>query len=1278
LLCVLSAGALLAPAAAYAQTCGFPAGGTLTGIVNTYYPGVGTAAVNATSITVDRSAIRGSATPIAAGDMLLVMQMQDASINSTNNANYGSNSGTGSGVTALNNTGLFEYVVATSGDPGAGVNVAISIVGASATNGLINSYTTAASTGAAGQKTFQVVRVPRYGSATLSGGLTAVAWDGQTGGILAVDVSGTLTLGGTVSVDGLGFRGAPGESWPGDVGLNTDYIQPVGTNADGVKGEGIAGTPSTLTGVPGGAGDGYPNGDRARGAPGTAGGGGTDGNPAANDQNTGGGGGANGGNGGRGGSAWPGSNTCPPVQGAQSGGIGGTAMAPASTRLIRGGGGGAGTANNNGPSGGGNGGGIVLMRAGAVAGTGTITARGIRPPSTANDGGGGGGAGGTIVLLAATGTMPGLTVNASGGGGGYANLPSPPAPDPPPAGVGGVHHGPGGGGGGGVILLSSAPASSSVAGGPSGLTNTCAGDTVAIPYDAQAGTIGVVQTNLTLGSLPGVQVCTVATRASIRGLRVNPAGTVEFTTGSQRGTLAFNVYATEDPSGKGKLSRLNRQPVPAPVPSSVHPILYRVDTAPITAPYLMIEEIEVGGHRRMLGPFPVADATLESAFERVEARVKDEEVQERRGARVLSGRSLDAERPRGISGGEQRSAVASGEGRLLAGIGRSGRSSGVKIEVKQAGIVRVPFADLVAHGIPGALAAAPGALRLTNLGRPIEFHLVPDASGMPSMVFEAETLSTDYTGSNVYVVTGAAGAPPSPGVPLTRSGFPLPRGMVRVEKNVLYAPFVPPGADPWIWDLLVAGQPAGPYAFDAPSPSPRWGTSVHVRVGVGGGSDHVHTVSASINGFAVGQVTFTGKVPAVVEGTLPGGAVHQTGNELQIAYTARVSSPNEVGLLFLDVVDLSALPAPPQAPAPVSRLGRFDSEWPEGRGDYLILTHALFLDHAHRIAALKQAEGFRPWVVDVERAYDRYSAGVFEARAIQAFIRDAFKRRGVRYVLLIGGDSYDPRDFSGMGNVSFLPSLDAWDGQFGRVPSENKYADVDGDGLPDVAIGRLPVTTLEEAETLVDKIARQADVVRSAGPTHLFAVGSRGRDDISFLGEAEKALGLLPAGSQASLADVGQGIVPARSALLSGLSSGPLATHYFGHGGFDIWADEGLLTLADVKALPATRRETILFTWTCETQWYRLHDTINQTLLLHPQGGALAALGPAGITDPTLQVSVYPRVYQYFFAGYTLGEAVRRAKADALAANPATRPAVEGWNLLGDPALRLDSGTNPR
>lgn len=1277
LLCVLSAGAVLGQGSAYAQTCGFAAGNTLGGVINTYYPGVGTAAVDATSITVDRSAIRGAVgSLIVAGDMLLVMQMQDAAINATNDANYGSNSGTGSGVTALNNTGLFEYVVATSDDPGGAGNVAISIVGGSAASGLINSYTTAAETGAVGQKTFQVVRVPRYGSATLSATLTAAAWNGRSGGVLAVDVSGTLTLGGTVSVDGLGFRGAPGEALAGRTNrFSTDYRRSIGDAAHAAKGEGIAGTPSTLTGVPGGAGDGYPNGDRARGAPGTAGGGGSDGNPTANDQNTGGGGGANGGNGGRGGSAWPGSNTCPPVQGTVTGGIGGTAMAPAVTRVIMGAGGGAGSRNNNGPSGGGNGGGIVLMRAGLVAGTGAITSQGVRPPSTANDGAGGGGAGGTIVVLAATGTLGGLTVNASGGQGGYANLPSPPAPDAPPTGVGGTHHGPGGGGGGGVIIVSSAPLSSNVTGGASGLTNTCDGDSVTQAYDALPGANGVVQTS-TLASLPGVQVCTVATMSSIRGLRVNPAGTVEFATGSQRGTLAFNVYATKDRAGRQRLTRLNRMSVVAPVPSSFQPILYRVDTAPITARYLMIEEIEVGGHRRLLGPFSVSDPTMERAFQRIEARVQDEEVLERRGARMLSGRSRAAETLRASSAGAPPAAATAVRDPRDLNPGGAGPVNGVKIEVAQAGLVSVSLVDLIAQGMPAT--TLPGDLRLTNLGQPVSFQLVRDGNGTPAMTFRAEALSTDYTGRNVYVVTWGEIRTPVPALGLTRSGFPLVPGMTRVEQNVLYAPFAPQGADPWVWDLLVAGEAAGPYAFDVPLPRPpQLRIPVRVRVGVVGGSDHVHTVSASINGFAVGQVTFTGKVPAFVEGTLPAHAIRASGNELQLTYTARVTSPDEVGLLFLDVVDLG-VPASAPRPVPVTRLAPYDPSWPAGGGDYLILTPSLFLDQARQIAALKLAEGFQPWVIELDRIYDRYSSGVFEARAIQAFIRGAVRRAGVRYVLLVGGDSYDPRDFSGTGNVSFLPSLEAWDGQFGRVPSENKYADIDEDGIPDVAIGRLPVSTVDEAGTLVEKIGRQSAVVAAAGATHVFAVDNQGQDDVSFLNEAVRAASVLPDGSQGSWADVGQGIVEARAALLSGLESGPLATHYFGHGGFDIWADEGLLTIDDVDALPANRHETILFTWTCETQWYRLHPGINEALLLHPQGGALATLGPSGITDPALQMLVYPRVYQHFFGGETLGESVRLAKAEALAASPATRPVVEGWNLLGDPALRLDSASLPR
>jgi hypothetical protein len=85
----------------------------------------------------------------------------------------------------------------------------------------------------------------------------------------------------------------------------------------------------------------------------------------------------------------------------------------------------------------------------------------------------------------------------------------------------------------------------------------------------------------------------------------------------------------------------------------------------------------------------------------------------------------------------------------------------------------------------------------------------------------------------------------------------------------------------------------------------------------------------------------------------------------------------------------------------------------------------------------------------------------------------ARESHALRYVLLVGDDSFEPLDYSGRGVPSFLPSLFARDSAWGWVPSENLHADLDDDGLPDVAIGRLPVRTVADAEVVADKIASQ-------------------------------------------------------------------------------------------------------------------------------------------------------------------------------------------------------------
>jgi len=292
-------------------------GAAITGVVNTYYPGTASAASGATSITV--GAPTGSATVIANGDLLLVMQMQDAAINTTNGATYGDGSGAGSGWTNLNSAGAYEYVRATS----AVVANVVSIAGAGPTAGLIYSYSNAAASATQGQRRFQVIRVPQYASATLGAALTANAWNGTTGGVLAIDVENTLTLAGqTITVTGLGFRGGAALQLNGVTAgsANTDFVFPApaayappGANVNGwhgSKGEGIAGTPMFVQSAGSflATGSTYPSGAAAdgsmgRGAPGNAGGGGTDGGSGGNVNNSGGGGGANGGIGGAGGAA---------------------------------------------------------------------------------------------------------------------------------------------------------------------------------------------------------------------------------------------------------------------------------------------------------------------------------------------------------------------------------------------------------------------------------------------------------------------------------------------------------------------------------------------------------------------------------------------------------------------------------------------------------------------------------------------------------------------------------------------------------------------------------------------------------------------------------------------------------------------------------------------------------------------------------------------------------------------------------------------------------------
>jgi uncharacterized repeat protein (TIGR01451 family) len=587
LLVVVSGLAFWSTTLTQAQTCGVPGQSgqaSITAPVNTYFAGSGTVAAGATSLTLatGTNATRGVATSLLAGDLVLIIQMQD-------------NSG---GL-----EGNYEYAVVAVGG-GAGATIQF-------TRPLVNAYAQSIVAAAGTVRTYQVVRVPQYSAATLSGTINVLPWFVEptngfgTGGIFAIDVAGQLTLNGaTINAAGRGFRGGAGinstQNRAGGTFSDGSYTTTVAALNGGLKGEGTEGIPIQVLGFnsAGTAGTitsyvaagalfnatnrgGYVNGPAGRAAVGNAGGGGNDGLPAsgANGQNSGGGGGSHAGAGGQGGNSWnndtPGDATLnnpttvanSGLGGNPAGGAGGNALSPSvATRLFFGGGGGSGGANNgtanaittfpptaatgaNGASGavtssGAPGGGMVLLRAGSasVSAASTVTAAGLQSynknPTTNTDSAGGGGAGGTVVvdILDGVSSLANLVINAAGGNGGSSNY---------------FNHGPGGGGGGGYVYTRTSGAAINTANGTNGLDGCCGGTAGNLSPKAYNATPGSAGSNAT-GALqppgaPAGSQClpnlTVTKRAITPTITASTGATAQFViNASNSGGAATNVF----------------------------------------------------------------------------------------------------------------------------------------------------------------------------------------------------------------------------------------------------------------------------------------------------------------------------------------------------------------------------------------------------------------------------------------------------------------------------------------------------------------------------------------------------------------------------------------------------------------------------------------------------------------------------------------------------------------------------------------------------------------
>jgi hypothetical protein len=522
-------------------------------ILNEYTTLTTDANAGTTSISVSSSSLNANGrfpANMAAGELVMIIQMQGASVTTSNNSNYGT-------VSSYNNCGYYEF---------AEVQAVPSATTITLTTGLKRSYTSAGHV--------QVIRVPRYSTFTVNNGysVTCPGWNGATGGIIAIESNGATTINGVIDANGKGFHGGTVEQNTSTPGDHSGYRSSNAT--DGAeKGEGIGGLATALS-----------NGEFGRGPNANGGGGG-------NSHNGGGGGGANAGTGtwngggipdastaswttawnleggsfatnnspggGRGGYSWSASYGDPISNGPNNavwsgdsrynvGGLGGRVLDYSTGRIFMGGGGGAGDSNNGVGTPGGTGGGIVfLISAGVVSGSGVINANGSSvalSSGSPGDASGGGGGGGAIIIYTSGAQIKNITLNAKGGVGGSQTLNN-----------GAEVEGPGGGGSGGYIgTTNNYSLTRNVNGGVNGQTDAPAMSTF-VHNGATKGASGLVAVGIT-SPYSGVTTLPVEL-ISFQGQQSGDYILLTWSTASEKNNDYFTVEKSSDgmnyiPAGK--------------------------------------------------------------------------------------------------------------------------------------------------------------------------------------------------------------------------------------------------------------------------------------------------------------------------------------------------------------------------------------------------------------------------------------------------------------------------------------------------------------------------------------------------------------------------------------------------------------------------------------------------------------------------------------------------------------------------------------------------------
>ena len=408
-----------------------------------------------------------------------------------------------------------------------------------------------------------------------------------------------------------------------------------------------------------------------------------------------------------------------------------------------------------------------------------------------------------------------------------------------------------------------------------------------------------------------------------------------------------------------------------------------------------------------------------------------------------------------------------------------------------------------------------------------------------------------------------------------------------------------------------------------------------------------------------------------------------------------------------------------KTPTPIGRVENQNLHALNGVDLVIVCASGLF-GPANTLADFHRQEGMDVEVVIQEQVFNEFSSGNRDVTAIKMLMKMLYDRAAgnsdeqPKHLLLFGDGSYNNKLFTG-NSRNYIMTYESENSinPVSSIVSDDYFGfldDNEGEAIQDkmdIGIGRLPVSTISQANNVVSKILNYASANTGIDANQHCGTGQSGvygswRNIITFVSDDqdgnvidgnihmrhsdEHADSLYAKHNDFDITKIymdayrqnstpgGERYPDAEDAVRRRVQNGALIVNYIGHGGERGWAHERLLTLPTIQSWTNRDRLPLFMTATCELS--RFDDpevaSAGELMILNPQGGAIAMLTTTRIVYSASNQRLGRAFYLNVFSGdepLTLGEITRRTKNDTVALSATTN--MRNFTLLGDPALKL-------